>query len=516
MAYYLTSGGYTTIVADEALTVHEKLPALVYTVAESPNAAPKLQIQPPLPLPEKQFGDIRTVAKRVMTSFLDREEPTGVLLSGLKGSGKSVTARYIAMECVSNGIPCIVLKCGQLNPEIGQLIDSIQSQCMLLIDEIDKIRSEDTSESQRVLLSLLDGSGARARRLTVCTANSSSRLNGVLLSRPGRFRYHYKYTGVSKKVITEFIYDQMRHSASEERISSVVQFFMGLRRVSFDILGAVVEEALRFPDMPIKDLATDMNIEQVRAGAFSMKAWYKPWNIEMVVAPHCNAYRESSSSIYSAYLHFSTVWNRGTMAINSTFTERLQELYLKFPAQWFSAFLKDLVRIIKGIHCDLPEYCRSHMWSVTPSGNISERECGNPYYAMHAETLRQSQSEIEGAIEDLIRSVSKMAPTSQSSRDCPPEIVRWDNTYSRPLWLLVRAMGVDPKLADILEGRTPIGEAELEEHSHTLALPLSGMECDAFVKVAVCEDPALVADNGDIVAESEYFKVILTPLEYED
>lgn len=516
MAYYLTSGGYTTIVADEALTVHEKLPALVYTVVESPNAAPKLQVQPPLPLPEKQFGDIQTITKRVMTSFLDREEPTGVLLSGLKGSGKSVTARYIAMECVSNGIPCIVLKCGQLNPEIAQLIDSIQSQCMLLIDEIDKIKPEDTSESQRVLLSLLDGSGARARRLTVCTANSSGRLNNVLLSRPGRFRYHYKYTGVSKKVITEFIYDQMKHSASEERVSSVVQFFMGLRRVSFDILGAIVEEALRFPDMPVKDLASDMNIEQTRAGAFSMKAWYKPWNIEMVVAPNCHVYRESSSSIYSAYLTFLTLGHRGEMAINSTFTERLQELYLKFPAQWFSAFLKDLARILNGIHCALPEYCRSHTWSVTPSGNILERECDNPCYASHAEALRHRQSGIEKAVTDFVSDVSKMAPGSRSSRSCPAEIVDWDNIYSEPLWLLVRAMGVDPKLADILEGRTPIGETELEEHSHTLALPLSGMECDAFVKVAVCEDPALVTDSGDIVAESEYFKVILTPLEYDD
>lgn len=125
------------------------------------------------------------------------ESPKGVLLLGVQGGGKSLSAKAVAGLW---GLPLLRLDFGQLyNKYLGeternlrntlQLAD-LMSPCVLWVDEIEKGISTDRIDegvSQRVLSTLLTWMSERAAAVfVVATANDIERLPAELM-RKGRF-----------------------------------------------------------------------------------------------------------------------------------------------------------------------------------------------------------------------------------------------------------------------------------------------------------------------------------------
>jgi SpoVK/Ycf46/Vps4 family AAA+-type ATPase len=126
-------------------------------------------------------------------------KPRGLILTGIQGTGKSLTAKAIANEW---GLPLLQLDIGRLfggivgesEGRIRQMIELVEAlePCVLWIDEIDKAFSEnqnsgDSGTTKRVLGTLITWlSEKKSAVFVVATANNLSNLP-LELTRKGRF-----------------------------------------------------------------------------------------------------------------------------------------------------------------------------------------------------------------------------------------------------------------------------------------------------------------------------------------
>ena len=94
-------------------SANDKLPLGVYTVAFSDLKGFFLQKSNPLTLPEKIYGDM-SIVQRAIDVYHRKEGNFGLLLSGLKGAGKTLTMRKLAIELNQ---PVIILNNACINNE---------------------------------------------------------------------------------------------------------------------------------------------------------------------------------------------------------------------------------------------------------------------------------------------------------------------------------------------------------------------------------------------------------------
>lgn len=127
---------------------------------------------------EKIYGCHPEKARKVLAAFKDFQRSLGVIMSGAKGIGKSVSAKLIAAEALDDGMPVII--CDQYIPGISSFIESIEQEVMILFDEFDKAFAKTNDDDpQASMLSLFDGT-AVGKKLYVVTCNY---LNGLCAAR---------------------------------------------------------------------------------------------------------------------------------------------------------------------------------------------------------------------------------------------------------------------------------------------------------------------------------------------
>lgn len=108
----------------------------------------------------------------------------GILLHGRYGTGKSLTARWVAQTCVENGWTFILLdKVQGLRAALE--FANRYSPAVVFAEDIDRVASE-RDESANDLINVIDGVlSKRAEIMTVLTTNFPEKLDQVIL-RPGR------------------------------------------------------------------------------------------------------------------------------------------------------------------------------------------------------------------------------------------------------------------------------------------------------------------------------------------
>ena len=262
MTKYMASAGTVRISPDVAIDVQDKLRPAVYNIVVSQNQGIFLQEREPLPMPPEIYGaNTERRATKVLTTFKDRKnEPTGVLLSGLKGSGKSMLARLIAVRALAEGYPVILLQVSQLEPEVVTFFNSIDTQCVVLLEELDK--TEDRDKSWHIpLLQLLDGSGATANHLFLATANAAWGVSDKLMARPGRIYYHFHFGPVSEDMCREYIASKLPADAHD----AVYDAMLEISELTFDTMRAFVEEVNRYGYTPelLRECLRDLNIKDL-------------------------------------------------------------------------------------------------------------------------------------------------------------------------------------------------------------------------------------------------------------
>lgn len=224
------------------------LPVGTYIVRFDPEAGFFLQEFPDFDVPEKLYGNVQERSWRILSTFFDRPRTTGVLLSGEKGSGKTLLARKLSIDAAVKGMPTIIINAPYTGDSFNTFLQAIEQPCILLFDEFEKVYDRD--EQQPALLSLFDGFFT-TQKLIVLTANDTSKVNNHFLNRPGRIFYYLDFKGLDLEFIMEYGKDKLKNQSYLPSLGIIASM---VNPLSFDALQAIIEESNRYDEAPTKTL----------------------------------------------------------------------------------------------------------------------------------------------------------------------------------------------------------------------------------------------------------------------
>jgi hypothetical protein len=163
-----------------------------------------------------------------------------VLLSGEKGSGKTLLAKTLSLEAAKLGYPTITVNAPMVGDGFNTLLQSVQQPCLVFFDEFEKVYREE--EQQEQILTLLDGVFS-SKKLFIMTVNDQFKVNRHMKNRPGRLFYALQYEGIDDTFINEYCADNLVDQANTAGVRQVASLFW---RFNFDMLKAMVEEMNRY------------------------------------------------------------------------------------------------------------------------------------------------------------------------------------------------------------------------------------------------------------------------------
>lgn len=239
MSHFLRSGNTWKVADDRAMEVADKLPGGNYVVKMDPFGNMFLEEIEGFEFSGKKYGENDKNRDRIFSTFMSRPASTGVMLTGEKGSGKTLLAKTLAIHCKENNIPCIVINSPWRGDGFNKLLQDISQPCMVLFDEFEKVYDE---EQQEEMLTLLDGVFP-SKKLFVLTCNDKWRVNTHMRNRPGRIYYMLDFRGLSAEFIEEYCWDNLKNT---NNVQSVVQVGGMFNEFNFDMLKALVEEMNRY------------------------------------------------------------------------------------------------------------------------------------------------------------------------------------------------------------------------------------------------------------------------------
>lgn len=243
MTLYMKNGINYRPASAESMDLLDSLPVGNYTVQMDPFENFFLQKIESFSLPSKLYGTTERHTKRIMGTFQDRSGSTGVMLTGEKGSGKSLLAKNLSVELAKEGVPTIVINAPWVGDKFFKFIQDIEQPCVVLFDEFEKVYDRGKQES---ILTLLDGVFG-SKKLYIITCNDKWRVDEHMRNRPGRIYYMIDFKGLDGPFIEEYCNDNLINTQYIPKIVSIASLYS---EFNFDMLKALVEEMNRFDEPP--------------------------------------------------------------------------------------------------------------------------------------------------------------------------------------------------------------------------------------------------------------------------
>lgn len=187
-------------------------------------------VQDRFSFPYKIYGVETEFIQRVKKSWDNTVGNMGVLLNGLKGTGKTVTAELICNEL---NLPVILVQ--KHYDGLVTFLNSIQQDVIVFIDEYEKVYNKYDNS----LLSVMDGAfRTDSRKMFLLTTNELN-IEKNMLQRPSRIRYIKSYTDLTLDIIMEVVDDKLVHTHLREQ---TIKMISELPIITMDLVKAVVEE----------------------------------------------------------------------------------------------------------------------------------------------------------------------------------------------------------------------------------------------------------------------------------
>jgi SpoVK/Ycf46/Vps4 family AAA+-type ATPase len=181
----------------------------------------------------KVYGIEHDFVEHVIKAYNNTSGNFGVLLNGIRGTGKSVTAKVLANKL---NLPVIIVKSmGDNNQSMIEWFADFNFDCVFLFDEFEKNFSEKDSS----ILQIMDGIyTSEHRRIFLLTTNQTT-INENLISRPSRLRYIKEFGNLDSKVVRELLDDTLNDKSC---IEDLISYIDTLKISTIDILKSVVSE----------------------------------------------------------------------------------------------------------------------------------------------------------------------------------------------------------------------------------------------------------------------------------
>ena len=209
----------------------KKLPAAIYKYQLDIFEQPYLsEISEKFDLPTKIYQTERPFIERVKKSWANTTGNFGILLNGVKGTGKSITAEIIANEM---NLPVIIIPFK--HKSITSFINDIQQDVVIFIDEYDKI----FDRYDNSLLSVMDGVLKTDARVMFLMTSNEAHLERNMLQRPSRIRYVKTYGDLPIDVIMEIVDDMLIHKHLRNQ---TIKFISKLSIITMDLVKCIIQE----------------------------------------------------------------------------------------------------------------------------------------------------------------------------------------------------------------------------------------------------------------------------------
>jgi SpoVK/Ycf46/Vps4 family AAA+-type ATPase len=274
MTYFLKSGTRFNVTTKESMDLHEILPAGNYTVKfDKMSGSFYLEAIDSFEIKGKIYGDSRRSAERILNTFNDRTSSTGIMLTGEKGSGKTLLAKMLSIMGAEAGVPTIVINAPWCGDEFNAFLQMIEQPTIILFDEFEKVYD---GEDQEKMLTLLDGVYP-SKKLFILTCNDKWRINDHMRNRPGRIYYMMEYKGLDQDFIVEYCNDNLKDL---NQVPSVCRVSTLFDQFNFDMLKAMVEEMNRYGETA-QQVMKMLNTRPEFGGETRYKVVLQPKGIEI-------------------------------------------------------------------------------------------------------------------------------------------------------------------------------------------------------------------------------------------
>lgn len=229
---WMCSGSIYTQV-DSDYRVSESLPIGIYNINLTKTGYHLDKYADKFIFPYKIYGLQEDFIDYVIKTYNNTEGNLGIMLTGTKGSGKTVTAKELANKL---NLPIIIVKdMEDNNQSMIEFLSGIECNCVLFLDEFEK----NFKESDSTILQIMDGVyNSKYRKVFLLTTNEMS-VNENMIGRPSRIRYVKRFENLDLKSVNEYLDDVLEVPEARQ---DLLDFIDSLTISTIDILKTIVDE----------------------------------------------------------------------------------------------------------------------------------------------------------------------------------------------------------------------------------------------------------------------------------
>lgn len=226
----------------------------VYDLSYDRFEGPKLKENGELNLPSKIYKSKKdeVFIERVLNYHKSSDKnTTGVMMAGIKGTGKTIMAKVLAKE---SNLPIIIISSDFPASRLLPYFKKFKQEVCIILDEVEKnYCTED-------LLGFLDGVEKTCKKLVLMTCNNISEVNEYMQDRCSRIRYLRKYRNDANLEFLPMIVEDLKIKNPEK----VIEFCKKeIKLLSIDNIFAFLQEIKLLEDTNdnLDDIISILNID---------------------------------------------------------------------------------------------------------------------------------------------------------------------------------------------------------------------------------------------------------------